>query len=602
MSRARKGSLLLASLAVALTVTVVPGVFTVDENHYLVSALALSQGRLTVPGTEGLPATSELLWFDPAGPYRIVESTPVSPTVPPLYAPLALPFFWVGWRGLVALNTLGFLAAILAVFAYARRYAEHPRTPWLAAGAFALGGYCIEYAQGLWPQMVTVGLAAGAVLLAARARDEGAPAWAAMAGLAAGLAAGIRYQNVFFAGCVGLGLFLWSSRRWRVSIAYGLGLAAPLAASSVFNRLRLGFWNPVSKGTGYLSVEAMVPEQGFFRDALTMAWARVVDYSVRPPLLGTEHMSYLRPDPVTGAYLLGPAMKKAWLQSAPWIGLALVGLLLVWGSSRSSARPGGAENLRKRRRREMRALALVVLPTLAMFSATGVLRTDGFGFNQRYFLELLPLVAVAFAWWLDGEKLPRVGFLLGSLAAAAGVLGALSWPPEAVARQRLVLYAPLAIAGFLILAWLLRRYGSQALAFAVGAALVWGLCIHLGEDLATSRAMRRISAARAAALADALPPRAALFTFWGNKDAAGPLLFDHDLVVADVRNDRGAGALELRQAFFDQNRPVFVLATGFPPLGLEVLTSGHPVRWVRREPPAVLRILPEREVLSSQEP
>lgn len=594
--------LLLAVLAVALTVTVVPGVFTVDENHYLLSVLALQNGRLTVPGTDDLPATSELLWFDPAGPYRIVESTPVAPTVPPLYALLALPFSWAGWRGLVALNTLGFVVAILATFVYARHYAERPRTAWLAAGTLALGGYCIEYAQGLWPQMVTMGLAAVAVLCAARARDDASSIWALAAGLAGGLAAGVRYQNVFFAGCVGLGLFLWTPKRWRVSVAYGLGLAVPLGASSVLNRLRLGFWNPVSKGSGYLSVETMVPEQGFLRDALTMAWARVVDYSARPPLLGTEHMSYLRPDPVTGAYLLGPAMKKAWLQSAPWIGLALIGFFVVWVLARSPA--GGGREVRRRRLREVRALALVVLPTLAMFSATGVLRTDGFGFNQRYFLELLPLTAVAFAWWLDDVELPRVGFLAGALGAAVLVLGALSWPPDAVTRQRLLLYAPLGIAGLLILAWIFRRAGSRPgiLAFAVGAALTWGLCVHLGEDLATSRAMRQISATRADALADALPSRAALFAFWGNKDAVGPLLFDHDLVVADVRNDQGAGAMELKEAFFEQDRPVFILATGFPPGGLEVLAAGHPVRWARREPPAVLQLLPRREVLSSREP
>ena len=64
-------------------------------------------------------------------------------------------------------------------------------------------------------------------------------------------------------------------------------------------------------------------------------------------------------------------------------------------------------------------LSLVVLPTLAMFSASGITRTDGLCFNQRYFCELVPPLAVALAWGVDGIDTRRTAVLAGGLAGAA---------------------------------------------------------------------------------------------------------------------------------------------------------------------------------------
>ena len=122
----------------------VPGVFTPDDNNYLINVLMFREGRVTVANTEGLKPSRELLFFDPAPWSRAVEKTPVASTAPPLYAPMALPFSFAGWRGLVALNTLAFLVATLVVFLYAGRHATSSSTPWLAAAAFALGGYVID--------------------------------------------------------------------------------------------------------------------------------------------------------------------------------------------------------------------------------------------------------------------------------------------------------------------------------------------------------------------------------------------------------------------------------------------------------------------------
>ena len=155
--------LALAFAGTLLSLSVVPGLFTIDESNYLTTTLALRAGRLTVPGTDDLSPSQELIFFDPALKTRAVQSTPVASTAPPLYAFMSLPLSYLGWRGLVGLNTLAFMLATAVVFFYARDFSKQPRTAWIAAGAFALGGYVIEYAQGVWPHMLASGLSILAV-------------------------------------------------------------------------------------------------------------------------------------------------------------------------------------------------------------------------------------------------------------------------------------------------------------------------------------------------------------------------------------------------------------------------------------------------------
>src|SRR5438874_7224062 len=133
--------LALLLLGIVVSVEVVPGVFTVDDNNYLINVIALRQGGVTVANTDGLSPSRELLFFDPTSDSRDVRSTPVASSAPPLYGLIALPFSVAGWRGLVALNTLSYLATIALVFGYTRRYSANASTAWLAAAACAFGGY-----------------------------------------------------------------------------------------------------------------------------------------------------------------------------------------------------------------------------------------------------------------------------------------------------------------------------------------------------------------------------------------------------------------------------------------------------------------------------
>ena len=134
MSRSESSATLPTALVLALVVLgvvvsfeVVPGVFTIDDNNYLINVIALRQGGVTISNTAGLSPSRELLFFDPTSESRDVRSTPVASSAPPLYGLIALPFSVAGWRGLVALNTLSYLATIALVFGYARRYSTRLR-------------------------------------------------------------------------------------------------------------------------------------------------------------------------------------------------------------------------------------------------------------------------------------------------------------------------------------------------------------------------------------------------------------------------------------------------------------------------------------------
>ena len=574
----------LVVLGIVLTATVVPGVFIIDDDNYLVTVLALRQGRVTMGNTDGLPPSRELVFFDP-GPWgRTVTSTPVASTAPPLYALLALPFSFAGWRGLVALNTLAYLTTIALIFAYARRYSSEASTAWMAAGAFAFGGFVIEYAQGLWPHAVSIALCTGGILAAGLAieRDtaEG-PRFAAVAGFLLALATGVRYQNAVIVGAAGAAIVLWSARRLTAAGAFTAAAALPLVAAAAVNHSRLGSWNPISKGPTYLSVS---PFASSVFDPLVLFWARIVDFSMRPPLVGPM-FSWVTYDAATGAHLMGGStMQKAFLQSAPWAVLAFVLLALAWAPSFP---------LPDARRRQLRMLAVFAAVLVSTFAFSGVRRTQGLSFNQRYLLELLPMAAIAFAWALDGFRLRVEPLLLGALAGVLLVAAILFALPVRTVQLLALLKVPLALAAGLGLAWFLARSRPglrPLLAVAAGLCLGWAMALHVMDDVQASRSLRTANLARTRALARVLPGASALVTYWGTRDAAGPLLFDRDIVILDAHADEGHDAPMLIRALLARNRKVFVLRSGMPRDVQQVVLSGWQILPVDRVGPALVEL------------
>jgi hypothetical protein len=536
----------LAVVAVVIVATSIRGAFTIDESNYLVTVTGARAGRLTVPGTEGLTPSLELAFFDPAAQVRTEGRSPIGSTAPPLYGFLATPFSLFGWRGLVALNTLAWLGSGLLVFGLAARHARATATPWLALVAYLAGGHGLEYAQGVWPHQLAAFLATAGYVVASRARDTGLAVPAFGGGVLLGLATGVRYQNLVFAGGIALALVLFSKRRFLTTGAFAAGIAPVIAACSYINHVRLGSWNPISKGPGYLSIGPGRSLSEIASEAFHVLWAKVVDYSAHPAPF----------DPKTGSRVFFGAIKKAWLQSSPWLVIALVALVLAWRHVSKDA-----DEPTRGTATEMRSASIPVALTLASFAVAGFVRDDGICYSQRYFLEMVPLAAAVFALALERSPLtPRAtatGVAVGALAAGLLLLVDETTP----LRQRLELEAPLVFAGLLLLFFFLRTEGFRwALPWSVGAAIAWAFVIHAGEDLPTSRSWRHINARAVQELDARLPAgRAALVCGRPVADAFALLLLKRDLVIVDPFVDDGATLPVLARDLLRAGRRVFVL-------------------------------------------
>ena len=567
----------LIGLGAAITVDVVPGVFSTDDNNYLINVLALREGRVTVRQTDGLAPSSELLFFDPGPWTRRVTATPVASTAPPLYAPIALPFSVMGWRGLVALNTISYLATALMVFVFVSRRSTGALTPWLAAIAFALGGFSIEYAEGLWPHSLSVALCTAGLLATVRAGETGSGWAAAAAGGFLALATGIRYQNALILAAAAVWLLIRLPKAWKTIVALLLAAAIPLTAASAINKARHDSWNPISKGTGYLSIPAPVTDRGLAEPAV-MFWARLVDYSERPVLTSRTFAAWQSHDSLSGAHIMpGGVAKKAFLQSAPWAVLGFTMLVLSWG--RSSWTPRGT-------RPALILFSLVTAGLLVAFAFSGATRDDGFSFNQRYLLELVPLAAIAFAWSFEGTELRIRMLVVGGAVGVAVFLATVILAPAASTRFVLLMKVPLALASAALVTWAwssashLRR---TVFACTIGLCLGWAVAVHLGEDLRGSHLSRSENLARTVALSPALTGGSVLVAYWGDKDAAVPLLFSRDLLVLDARADEGRDAPLLIEHLLGRGRRVFVLEDGFPSDVLRRVVGNFQAQPVRDE-------------------
>jgi hypothetical protein len=586
---------ILALLAAMLAVTAIPGTFSIDDANHIAAVLPLQHGQLGMPGTAALPPSAELRYFDPAPNPRAGMGVPMASSVPPLYGLLALPFSAFGVRGLQWLNILGTTWAAWLVWLYARRHATRRSTPWIALALLVLGGYVLEYAPGIWAHGLSLGLCTTAYWHAARARETGKLEPALLGGLVVGLAMGVRYQNAGLGLLVGGTLVLFGRNRLRQGLAYGLGAALPLALSAWLNHLRQGSWNPISKGAGYLDPTARVPVGGRLGEALHATWARLVDAAAHPPFPpGPGALDRIMPkDPDTGAFIVLGVVRKALLQSVPWFALVFVAMLVVWLPAR------GAE---PRSRREIRVASLLAAGMIAGFATFGFRRTEGWAFNQRYLLELLPLGALCAAWTLEQHALRWRSLGLGT-AAGLGAAGLTLWATSEPGTSRLlILTLPILLAGVLAVAALGGELGRiwpkgapwlrRAVPVLTAVGFGWAALIHLGDDVRASRARRAKNEARAAAIGALFPPGpVAIFAQWGVKDPLPVLHFGHDLVVADTRTDQGRSARVLSQAMLAQGRTILVILRGMPPAIVEELAAGRRARLLAG-PPELLEITP----------
>jgi hypothetical protein len=293
-------------------------------------------------------------------------------------------------------------------------------------------------------------------------------------------------------------------------------------------------------------------------------WAKVVDFSYHAPL----DQPFMYRASGSGAVFVGGVMKKAWLQSSPWIGLSLISLVVAWRIPSQS---------RTKIHEQLRRISLVVFPVLLIIAFAGFARHDGMSFNQRYFIELLPLVAISLALILDGFEMKITALIIGFFVGILFLFLALQAPSPFI-RNMAQLKLPLILAALLIAGTYFYRFHRSILSISLGACLGWAVAIHVGTDVAASRSKRADNLERFQIYSRVVPNHSAFVTYWGNKDAAGPLQLDRDVVILDLHADDGETAPQLVRELLAQKRRVFVLLIDVPEKTILQMVGGHAFR------------------------
>lgn len=591
-----------AIVAVILLALSVGGTFTPDEGHYLATVVALRHGTFRLPSTAGLMASREFLSFGAVDYFATVSSTPVAGVQPPLHAFLALPLSYFGFGALALLNVAGFVGTGALVFLLARQHATRRSTPWIALALYWLGGYTLEYAIGVWPHALAVGLCTAGLFAAFRATDRPSMAYAGLSGLLLGVAMGVRYQEVLYFALVGVGIALTTllpsavanagsalARAKRAALlggSYAAGAAPPLLLSAWVNQQRLGIFHPLTKGRGYTTVSSMLPSEGHTQ---SLQWLRALamklfDASLMPAAVSADStQERFGSGLASHAVLFGGVVKKALVQSSPWAMLAMIAFFLAWHG-------------RTEREQKARRLGVVFFGTVGAFAVAGLARGEGYCFNTRYLLEILPAAAIAAAWSLDdrpGARWPALAlaFLLGAAPAAFSLF----LPATSLLRHEIVLRAPQFVALVILVFYIIRR-ARPLLPHACAAGLGWAFAIHGGDDLRASLATRYEHAFYADVVGSHLPKeRSALFAYWGAAVPFAALTLEHELLVVDPILDQGRTLRELSEQLLARGDHLFVLPYRMPPALLRTILDGRAVR--RLEEPRIVILEVQRRPL-----
>lgn len=529
-----------AGFAVLVALTP-PGFFSIDEVIYHAAAVAVARdGALTIENGYGLFGSQDLrVAFLIDGPGGLVPQYPAGTAL--LGAPFVAVF---GVRGLMVLNALAALGVLAFTWSAARAMFPARRVAAIAVALTGGASFLAEYAAGVWPHAIAAFFVAGAVAFAARALS-GDPRGSANQAVAAGFMVGagllFRVDVVLILPAIAALAILYAPRPVAMVLAGALGMAPGLALASWLNLRKFETWMPVSYGSdgggggidmttylplagvgllglaGLIAVRgvrwtpgrravaaaavvaaiaaavALGPGGGPVQAYLSGAYALVVDLTGLPRY--KPGIWELMPGVVT----FWGATKKALGLSLPWIGvLGALPFLLVLRRDRAS----GAE----------RGWILFLAIAVAVWTAPFFLRSwhGGLSSNLRYFLPILPLLAILSAWVWD--RLRRWGGLSPATLAALAILGAgsvfgfaASHPGGLAAAQQIwpqpVFWAvavAAALAGLASGRWGLARLAEAALAFGAGLAVVFGWLLDPGfatTRRAASVEMRAITAA-----------------------------------------------------------------------------------------------------------
>lgn len=379
--------------AVGIAATQPLAAFTVDEFFYLQMADAMAhEGRLSfqqvkIDGGEAVPMGFAFPLAE-AGPD---DAGRLVPQYPSGYALIAAPFMALfGPRGLIWLNLVAFFGSIVLVRLIAQQFALSRAHASATAMIFALASYAGGYAFAIWPHCLTLVFVLGAVWAGLRgANSERPEIFIAVSGLVSGIALSVRVDAVvtIFALALWLRLFAGVNRKtiaiFVVSLIPGIVLAALLndikfgefhpltygkvgegndfrAYAPLFALLVVGYGLLLSLNLNWLRAQArklFVQMKSVLSGRLAIAFGSVLAFvtaalivSGASETLGTLIHGVLallfdlqiHPDEVGhcaikpdagGIYTFCGLYKRTVLQSMPFVGLALMGIGLIWYGS-----------------------------------------------------------------------------------------------------------------------------------------------------------------------------------------------------------------------------------------------------------------------------
>jgi 4-amino-4-deoxy-L-arabinose transferase-like glycosyltransferase len=568
-------------IAIAAGILIYAGAFApvglklIDEVIYNAAAVSFAdRGALIVEnGWDRFGADALRINFLVPGPHGLASQYPPGAAV--LGAPLQRLF---GLQGLILLNALAAMATLFVTRAVARSAFGREDVALSAVLLLVLASFWVEYAFGIWPHslgtlMVLIAFWAGLRGLAAD--PAAALRWAVLAGSVAGAGLLIRADTVLIVPALAAAAILFAPRPWSMIGAGLAGLAPFVALASWVNHYKFDRWNPLTYGldkpggvelSGHVPVILLVagvflclavarglrwqPGRGPW---ILLACAAAALALLVPPVralfiaygqgffglvVDAKPLPNFEPTEWNGVVYFWELPKKALGQNMPWIGCLLGAVFLPLTA------------------RERRVLILCALAAF-VWTLPFILRSwhGNYGANMRYFLPLLPLLAVVGAWlWHRlADMTGAGGLVLGLGAIYAGGLAALWSVLHASgfdgAQQIMSTHVLTASAGIALAAgWGARRVPRLAIGtqfmFAIGVGLALLFAV---QDIRYDRTNRQGTAIAAATFAG-LPPRSVYYgrpelfpSFFARPDShlAMPYAYRRDAAFLSEALDKG---------------------------------------------------------------
>ncbi|MEM7178736.1 MAG: glycosyltransferase family 39 protein [Pseudomonadota bacterium] len=427
------------------------GLYNIDEAIYLAAMEAMSQrGSLTIEnGYEQFQSDGLRLWFLVWGPNGL------TPQYPPGTALAGGLFHLVmGTRGPIVLSALAAIATLFVTRAMARDVSGREDVALLSVILLVAGSFWIDYVYAFWPHALSVLIVACAVWCTLRALPDTVASgyWAGLAGLAVGLGLMIRTDTVLILPTIGVAFLIFAARPWRCCIFAAIGMLPGCLIIALVNDFKFGTFNPISYGghdkggislsshigsiaalgivfvlllvlrriqstarlkraawgAGVVALVAifLVPKASAFAEAYLLGLYRlVIDLravdEVNQNIVATDD----------GTVLFWGLAKKALGQSMPWIG-ALTSLAVIRWPDRA------------------RAAIWIFLVAIVVWTLPFAMRSwhGGLGNNMRYFLPLVPMLAVLGALvWHELGAVVRKGSQSAKVGLFGGVLVVCAW-------------------------------------------------------------------------------------------------------------------------------------------------------------------------------